>query len=237
MKIETPTPEIADLLFTSTSLQLVQIPILPCVPAILSNSASKAPNTGINMTTKPNSSTTLLSRAHSPSTANQIYTERIKTKPLLLRPSSPDPTTNVRSLRRKARQQKESLARRGRKKNRKPQPLCAAQKRKLCLYDIPTSQRKYAIYEPLHEMWCGYIREILSLSGGSGGGARKEHVSAASAGPMLTGADFHGAMIEVVRSRCVGRVGLKGIVVKDTKFTFEIVTKGNEIKSEYRACS
>jgi len=187
------------------------------------------------MTTKANPSTTLLARAHSPTTATQIYTERIKTKPLLLRPSSPDPLTNARSLRRQARQQKDLLARRGRKKNRKPQPLSAAQKRRLCLYDIPKNQRKYAIYEPLHEMWCGYVREILGLGDG-GGGQVRGHVTPASAGPMLTSADFHGAMVEVVRSRCVGRVGLRGIVVKDTKFTFEVVTKKNEIKSECTAC-
>ena len=33
-----------------------------------------------------------------------------------------------------------------------------------------------------------------------------------------------------MRSRCVSRVGVKGIVVKDSKFVFEIVTKGNAVK-------
>lgn len=28
----------------------------------------------------------------------------------------------------------------------------------------------------------------------------------------------------------MGRVGLKGIVIRDTKFTFEIVTRGDEVK-------
>ena len=51
-----------------------------------------------------------------------------------------------------------------------------------------------------------------------------------SADPILVSADYHGALLEVVRSRCVSRIGLKGIVVKDTKFTFEIVTKHDVVK-------
>ena len=52
---------------------------------------------------------------------------------------------------------------------------------------------------------------------------KRTYVDANSAGPILVSADYHGALVEVVRSRCVSRVGLKGIVVKDTKFTFEVV--------------
>jgi ribonuclease P protein subunit POP4 len=49
----------------------------------------------------------------------------------------------------------------------------------------------------------------------------------------LVSADFHGAEVEVVRSRCAGRVGVRGIVVRDTKFTFVVVTEGDEVKSEF----
>lgn len=74
-------------------------------------------------------------------------------------------------------------------------------------------------------MWCGYVREILGLNDG-----RRTYVDAMSAGPLLVSADYHGALVEVTRSRCVSRVGMKGIVVKDTKFTFEIVTRRDELK-------
>jgi ribonuclease P protein subunit POP4 len=56
-------------------------------------------------------------------------------------------------------------------------------------------------------------------------------VNAAAVGPLLASADYHGAMVDVVRCRCVGRVGIRGIVVKDTKFTMEIITPKNELKS------
>jgi len=95
----------------------------------------------------------------------------------------------------------------------------------LGIYDIPKEQQKYDLYVPLHRLWVGYVREILNLKDGEQG-----FVTAASAGSILASADFHGAELEVVRSRCVGRVGCKGIVVKDTKFTFEFVTKGNTLK-------
>ena len=165
---------------------------------------------------------TLLKRAHSPDTAATIHRERVKQRPLLLRPTSPDPNLNARSKRQYERLQKAKAQR----KSNKPKPLSAKQMRALCIYEIPKEQQKYAIYEPLHWMWCGYMREILGLSDG-----KKTYIDARGAGQMLVSADYHGAIIEVVRSRCVSRVGLKGIVVKDTKFTFQIVTEKDVLKN------
>ncbi|KAH9831886.1 hypothetical protein Tdes44962_MAKER08894 [Teratosphaeria destructans] len=164
---------------------------------------------------------TLLKRAHSPDTAATIFREKVKQRPLILRPTSPDPSRDARSKRQYERHQKAKAQRR----SKKPKPLSAKQKRALGVYEIPKSQQKYAIYVPLHKMWCSYIREILGLKDGS-----RSWVDANGAGPMLVSADYHGALVEVVRSRCVSRVGLKGIVVKDTKFTFEMVTETNELK-------
>lgn len=73
------------------------------------------------------------------------------------------------------------------------------------------------------------MQEILDLKieGKSG------LVTPASHGAKLVSADFHGAEVEVVRSRCASRVGVKGIVARDTKFTFEVVTEKDEVKSQY----
>lgn len=165
---------------------------------------------------------TLLKRTHSPDTATTIFRERVKQRPLLLRPTSPDPSLNARSKRQYERHQKAKA----RRKSNKPRSLSAKQKRALCLYEIPIEQQKYSIYEPLHRMWCAYMQEILDLKGG-----KKIYVDPLGAGPILVSADYHGALVEVVRSRCVSRVGLKGIVVKDTKFTFEIVTEKDVVKT------
>ncbi|MCJ1472442.1 hypothetical protein MMC13_001090 [Lambiella insularis] len=165
----------------------------------------------------------LLSRAHSPSTAQTIFKDKVVHKPLILRPTSPDPTSqDARAKRRLQRiRKKEHLRRR-----LKPKPLSAKEKRMLGIYDIPKEDQKYEIYEPLNRMWIGYMWEILGLKEG-----RPTYLDAQAAGPKLASADYHGAELEVVRSRCVGRVGCKGIVVKDTKFTFEMVTKHNTMKT------
>ena len=63
-----------------------------------------------------------------------------------------------------------------------------------------------------------------------GGG---NYLTAQSVGGKLASADFHGAELQVVRSKCVGRVGCKGIVVRDTKFTFEIITREDILKSAF----
>jgi ribonuclease P protein subunit POP4 len=70
-------------------------------------------------------------------------------------------------------------------------------------------------------MWIGYIQEVL----GTG-----VPISTGTAAKLCS-ADYHGAEFEVVRSRCVSRVGVKGIVVKDSKFTFEIITKKDQLKT------
>ncbi|KAK3361088.1 putative rRNA and tRNA processing protein [Lasiosphaeria ovina] len=158
----------------------------------------------------------LLARAHTPDEANRIFTEKIQHRPLFLTPSSPPPS-DARAARQREREKKKQQ----RKKALKPKPLSAAQRRKLGLYDVPREGQKYALFEPLHNLWLGYIREILGgeiYTGGEGAAAK------------LTSADYHGAGVEVVRSGCVSRVGIKGIVVKDSKFAFDIVTKKNTLK-------
>lgn len=158
----------------------------------------------------------LLARAHEPDEANRIFTEKIQQRPLFLSASSPPPA-NARAARRRAQEKKKQQ----RKKALKPKPLSATQRRKLGLYDVPRAAQKHVLFEPLHQLWLGYIHEILGnevYTGGEGAAAK------------LASADFHGAGVEVVRSGCVSRVGIKGIVVKDSKFAFEVVTRRDQVK-------
>ncbi|MCJ1459119.1 hypothetical protein MMC28_009496 [Mycoblastus sanguinarius] len=166
---------------------------------------------------------TLLSQAHSPETASAIFTDKVLHKPLHLRPTSPDPTSqDARAQRRLQRLRKKKKTER----RQKPKPLSAKEKRKTGIYDIPDDAKKYEIYVPLHSMWVGYMWEILGLKEG-----QRNYVTAQSAGSKLASADYHGSEMIVVRSRCVGMVGLAGIVVRDTKFTFQVITKKNELKT------
>ena len=166
----------------------------------------------------------LLSRAHSPETATQLFTEKIKQKPLFLRPATASIQDN-RTRRRLYRLQKKKYFLR----KQKPKPLSAREKRISGIYDLPKQECRYEIFTGLHQLWVEYMRGILDLKEDQ---HRHVHVTPQSHGSKLVSADFHGAMLEVVRSRCPGRVGIKGIVVRDTKFTFVVVTRGDVVKSE-----
>ena len=165
----------------------------------------------------------LLSRAHPPQLASELFVENVQCRPLSLKPTTGDidRPADARARRQRARAVKEAQ----RRKSGKPRPLSAKQKRILGIHDIPKSEQKYDLYVPLWRMWMAYIQEILGLQD-----TYHNYVSPKGAGPLLASADYHGALLEVVRSRCVGRVGIKGIVVKDTKFAFELVTIKNELK-------
>ncbi len=158
----------------------------------------------------------LLSRAHSPASTTRILAEKIKNRPLLLKPTEPSGDARHQRLLRRT-----QLARR--RKKLKPKPLSAREKRALCIYDIPKSERRYALYQPLHRLWIGYVQEVLADS-------RRRPVEGAAVA-RLASADFHGAELQVVRSRCVSRVGVRGIVVRDSKFVFVVVTRADEVKT------
>ncbi|KAJ4257564.1 hypothetical protein NW762_008688 [Fusarium torreyae] len=158
----------------------------------------------------------LLGRAHSPDSVNRIYSEKIQHRSLILRPTSPPPSTvNARAARRRTRQDKKD------KQKQRPKPLSSRERRNLGLYDIPKDGQKYHIYEPLSQLWLGYARELLGNDIFTGG---------PSAAVKLASAEFHGAPIQVVRSHCPSRVGIQGVVVRDRKFVFEIITKKRGVK-------
>lgn len=165
----------------------------------------------------------LLNQAHPPETASAIFTEKVLHKPLHLRPTSPDPNSqDARAHRRLQRLRKEQKAR----KRQRPKPLSAKEKRITGIYEIPKESQKYEIYVPLYRMWLEYIWQILGMVKG-----KNNWITPQGAGAMIASADFHGAKLMVVRSKCVSLVGLKGIVVRDTKFTFQIIAEGNKLKS------
>ncbi|KAI9772477.1 MAG: hypothetical protein M1840_000682 [Geoglossum simile] len=167
---------------------------------------------------------TLLGKAFPPSSADKIFTEKVLHRPLSLHPTneaSPLTTPDARTLRQQSRQRRTLLrASKNKRKTPKPKPLSAKEIRTLGVYKMPAQARKYAIYEPLHQMWIGYMQELI---------AGQVPVTPAVVAKFVS-AEFVGAQLEVVRCRCVSRVGIKGIVLKDSKFVFDIITRSDEIK-------
>ncbi|EHK98737.1 hypothetical protein M7I_5487 [Glarea lozoyensis 74030] len=112
-------------------------------------------------TTKQPIAHTLLARAHSPSTAQTLYTTKLQSRPLYLKPSSPPPQT-AQQARRLARTSKS-------KSKRKPKPLTSREKHALQkAHPInPTSRRP----EESTDQQCDGGEIVLSgLSWGDVGG-------------------------------------------------------------------
>ncbi|EEP75814.1 conserved hypothetical protein [Uncinocarpus reesii 1704] len=148
---------------------------------------------------------------------------QVKLKPLYLRPTSPTPANNRDRRRLQRLRKKEYFLRK-----QKPKPLTAREKRALGVHDLPKEEVKYEIFKKLNSLWVEYMWEVLELKKVADKGPM---ITAMAHGAKLASADFHGAELQVVRSRCVSRVGVKGIVVRDSKFAFVLVTEKNEMKT------
>lgn len=48
---------------------------------------------------------------------------------------------------------------------------------------------------------------------------------------QLMNADLHAALLHVTQSRCSSLVGISGIVLQETRNTFVVVTRDNQLKS------
>lgn len=173
----------------------------------------------------------LLSRAHSPGTAQALFTDRIKNKPLILRPTSPPPSNNRQRRRLERLKKREYFLRK-----QKPRPLSAKEKRVTGVHDLnrERGECRWEVYEGLNRLWTGYVWEVLGLRARAVNGDNvvgMKVVTAQSHGALLASLDYHGAEVEVVRCSCVGRIGTRGIVVRDTKFTLVVVTRKDEVRT------
>lgn len=171
----------------------------------------------------------LLARAHpgDPETATKIFTDKILNKPLLLSTSAEH--ADKRALRRHVRERKTAYAR----KHARPKPLSAKEKRELGLYRLKPEDCEYEIYKGLNKLWRRYVLEVLGFLDREGNVVASKIGGAASAngaGALIASADYHGMEIEVVRSVDAGRIGMKGIVVRETRSTFTIVMAERENK-------
>ncbi|KAK9460629.1 uncharacterized protein V1516DRAFT_677258 [Lipomyces oligophaga] len=109
----------------------------------------------------------------------------------------------------------------------RPKPFSSATKKRLRLHTINSDPTTYDVYTPLHDLWKSYINELIGSSAGTPISIHQLQEAASK----LASADYHGAKILVQRSRCVSRVGLSGIVIRETKSSFVIVTEQNQIKT------
>uniref|UniRef100_A0A182SI60 Ribonuclease P protein subunit p29 n=1 Tax=Anopheles maculatus TaxID=74869 RepID=A0A182SI60_9DIPT len=98
--------------------------------------------------------------------------------------------------------------------------------KELGLYTLPPDTVKYEDALKLHRMWRGYYQTIFPSELPDVTEARYNTVVAS-----LLKADYHGAKIHIVRSKQSSVVGMKGIVVLDTKGTFKMVSKDDKLRT------
>uniref|UniRef100_A0A2M4AZ71 Ribonuclease P protein subunit p29 n=1 Tax=Anopheles triannulatus TaxID=58253 RepID=A0A2M4AZ71_9DIPT len=99
--------------------------------------------------------------------------------------------------------------------------------KELGLYALPSDTVQYKDAVPLHRLWCGYFSKFFQSHGTPDVTDSSYNMIVAS----LLKADYHGAKVTVVRSKQPSVVGMKGIVVLDTKGTFKIVSKDNRLRT------
>lgn len=107
-------------------------------------------------------------------------------------------------------------------RRKKAKGLNAKQKRAMKIFDIKPEHQKYELFVPLHELWKQYI---IDLCNGLPPTTNPQLVQS-----KLLKADFHGAIIKVVRSKCASYIGLTGILIQEFKHVFKIITQKNELK-------
>ncbi|XP_033492087.2 ribonuclease P protein subunit p29 isoform X1 [Epinephelus lanceolatus] len=106
--------------------------------------------------------------------------------------------------------------------SKKAKGLNARQKRAMKIFQIKPEHQRYELFLPLHEHWKQYITD---LCGGFKPTSTPQFVQ-----QKLLKADFHGAILTVVRSKCPSYVGTTGILVQELKHVFNFITKENRLK-------
>ncbi|XP_047973875.1 ribonuclease MRP protein subunit POP4 isoform X1 [Salvia hispanica] len=104
----------------------------------------------------------------------------------------------------------------GSKRSKKHMSL--KQHKRIGTFDLLQEFHNFDIFKPMHEKWKAYVQKLLKISG-------KEQLA-----QCFLNADLHGAIILVVQCKTAAYVGLHGIMVRETKETFGIVTEDNRFK-------
>ncbi|KAI7997089.1 Ribonuclease P protein subunit p29 [Camellia lanceoleosa] len=92
------------------------------------------------------------------------------------------------------------------------------QHKKCGTLDLPQELHNFDIFKPMHEMWKGYMVQLL------------KNVGENQLTKCLLTADLHGAMILVVQCKIAAFTGVSGIMIRETEETFGIITQDNKFR-------
>ncbi|KAI1728818.1 ribonuclease P protein subunit p29 [Ditylenchus destructor] len=74
---------------------------------------------------------------------------------------------------------------------------------------------KYASFESLYELWCGYYGALLEQM--------------KKADERLLKADYHGCLLRVEDALNKSQIGQNGIVIHESKYTFQMITRKDKV--------
>jgi len=138
-----------------------------------------------------------------------------------------------------AKQQKKKIAQP--KKTRKGKYLTAREKRDLGLCKLEKDGLKFETFKKLHYLWLDYMREIIdfgkieaskvdTIDSHTTYGGRMPAVLDENLQLKICRADMHGCLMKVTRALNFCLVGIQGIVVMETRNSFQIIDKKNVLK-------
>ncbi|XP_046387044.1 ribonuclease P protein subunit p29 isoform X2 [Ischnura elegans] len=110
--------------------------------------------------------------------------------------------------------------------------LSLREKRKLGLFKIKKYSFKFRDFIALHELWKDYMNKCLAVEflEKTGWTASPEDKRWPQFTQSLLKADYHGAYVQVVRSKCSSLVGLGGIIIFETRGTFKIIGEDDIVR-------
>lgn len=124
-----------------------------------------------------------------------------------------------------------------RQRQRKPRiskkELTAREKRNLGLNRLPKVGLKYEQFKALHALWLEYMSELLEVQALKATGWKPDNMEDPryqSLQTKICRADFHGAIISVVKADCPSHVGVAGICLMETKHTLQIISTDNKLR-------
>uniref|UniRef100_A0A1I8ETY5 Ribonuclease P protein subunit p29 n=1 Tax=Wuchereria bancrofti TaxID=6293 RepID=A0A1I8ETY5_WUCBA len=99
------------------------------------------------------------------------------------------------------------------------QPIESFIKRRTVKSDMKSL--KYSQFEPLYELWCDYFSTLVNGSNGQ-------------LDARMLKADYHGCLLMIVEAANPAQVGICGIVTRETRQTFMLITKQDRFYSKAR---
>ncbi|KAF9522153.1 RNase P/MRP, p29 subunit [Crepidotus variabilis] len=158
-----------------------------------------------------------------------MYNARVKGRQILL--ENPAKESRLRKM------QEERRTKKMTQKERKKVGLIGRREAKQKgVWKFDSAQARFRLFLPLHQLWMGYMSELLNLQQRPAQPVSRDMVkkampSASSMHPKLLKADFHGSIVSVSQSKNPSIVGVSGIVIYETENTFKVITREDKVKT------